>query len=187
MTSQRFNFPFRTQHSHTPTHSTDAIRFYTESIAGDPKDHTLFSNRSAAYLALGLYDPALQDAHHAIYLSPSWPKAYYRLGTAHEMLNQWNNAAQAFQKCLELDPNNEEVSGRRALALGRVERDLAARRAVAATERRSLTLKLRAARQSDQRLAMLNQFKQSMTAPPDWELEDLEWYGVLYCVMFCGG
>jgi hypothetical protein len=60
------------------------------------------------------------------------------------------------------------------MATKRVADGDAARRAVAASERRSLVLKLREARHADQRLLMLNQFKQSMTAP-DWELEDLEW------------
>ena len=31
---------------------------YSQAIAGDAQDHTLFSNRSAAYLAQGLYEQA---------------------------------------------------------------------------------------------------------------------------------
>ncbi len=61
-----------------------------------------------------------------------------------------------------------------AEARERAQQEASARRAQAATERRALVFKLRAARKEDRRLAALNQYKQSMTAP-DWELDDLEW------------
>lgn len=89
-------------------------------------------------------------------------------------LNQWSSAVAALQKGAELDPGSTDIQSRLSDATKRVTEAIAARNAAAATERRSLVLKLRAARRDDQRLAMLNQFKQSMTAP-DWELEDLEW------------
>ncbi|KAG7675099.1 hypothetical protein Ndes2526A_g07853 [Nannochloris sp. 'desiccata'] len=152
----------------------DAIKFYSQAIAGDPKDKTLFSNRSAAYLASGLYEQALWDAESAVSLDNAWSKSYYRLGCAHTALNQWNNAVHALQKAAELDPSSIDIKSRLQTATKRVTDGDAARRAIAASERRSLVLKLREARHADQRLLMLNQFKQSMTAP-DWELEDLEW------------
>lgn len=153
---------------------SDAIQFYSQAIAGDTKDKTLFSNRSAAYLASGLYEQALWDAESAVSLDNAWSKAYYRLGCAHTALNQWHNGVKAFQKAAELDPSSLDIKNRLQTARKRVSDGDAARRAVAASERRSLVLKLREARHADQRLLMLNQFKQSMTAP-DWELEDLEW------------
>lgn len=152
----------------------DSIQFYTQAIAGDPKNRTLFSNRSAAYLASGLYEQALWDAQTAVSLDSTWSKAYYRLGCAHAALNQWHHAVRALQKAAELDPSSTDIQNRLKTATKRVEDADAARRALAASERRSLVLKLREARHADQRLLMLNQFKQSMTAP-DWELEDLEW------------
>ena len=154
--------------------ATDAIEYYSRAIYGDPHDKTLFSNRSAAYLASGIYHLALQDAEAIIKVDPSWAKGYYRLGCAHIALNQWSAAVQALQKGAELDPESLEIQSRLIDAQKRVTEAIAARNAAAATERRSLLLKVRAARQEDQRLVMLNQFKQSMTAP-DWELEDLEW------------
>lgn len=51
---------------------------YSQAIAGAETDHTLFGNRSAAYLALGLYEGALQDAQKAVALCPTWAKAHYR-------------------------------------------------------------------------------------------------------------
>lgn len=51
---------------------------YSQAIAGAETDHTLFGNRSAAYLALGLYEEALQDAQKAVALNPTWAKGHYR-------------------------------------------------------------------------------------------------------------
>ena len=51
---------------------------YSQAIAGDEKDHTLFGNRSAAYITLGLYEEALLDAQKCVALYPSWQKGHYR-------------------------------------------------------------------------------------------------------------
>jgi tetratricopeptide (TPR) repeat protein len=152
----------------------DAIKMYTQAIAGDSQDATLFANRSAACLASGLYDQALADAQKATELKPTWPKSHYRLGCAAAALNQWELSAASLQTCARLASTDKEVQTRLREAKARADEAKSARLAAAATERRRLVLQLRAARQADQRLVMMNQFKQSMTAP-DWELEDLEW------------
>ena len=174
------------------TTTADAIKMYSQAIAGDETDHTLFSNRSAAYLAVGLLDAALWDARKTVELRPEWPKGYYRLGCALESMNELESALAAFEKGSILsaagpsgpsgssgpaglpgtpDPGMEaKVKQSRLL----VDRDREATNAAAAVERHNLVAKLRNARHEDQKLSMLNQFKQSMTAP-DWELEDLEW------------
>ena len=55
---------------------------YTEAINEDGKDHTLFTNRSAAYHNLKKYDEAILDAEIAIKLAPTWTKGYFRKGLA---------------------------------------------------------------------------------------------------------
>lgn len=152
----------------------DAIRMYSQGIAGDEQDHTLFGNRSAAYLALGLLDQALWDAQKSVTLKPDWAKGYYRLGCALENMNQWESALVAFSKGLEIQPDDAALASKVGHAQRRLEEDIYAKNAAAAVERHNLVLKLRNARHEDQKLAMLNQFKQSMTAP-DWDLDDLEW------------
>ena len=147
---------------------------YSQAIAGETGDHTLFGNRAAAYLALGLYEEAAWDARKAAALAPDWPKAFYRLGCALLGLSQWEQAAQVLQQGLCLDPGNADMAAKAAQAERRAAADVAARRAQADTERRGVVARLRAARRQDTQLAMLNQFKQSMTGP-DWEVEDLEW------------
>lgn len=156
--------------------ATEAAKLYTQALAGAPEDGTLHGNRSAAHLALGLLDDAAWDARRAVSLRPDWPKAYYRLGCACLALGQWTEAEAALAQGLQLEPGADDMGVKLAAARQQLAAEASARQAQAATERRGLVAKLRAARQADRRLAQLNQFKQAMSAP-DWELEDLEWCG----------
>eukprot|EP01084_Bolivina_argentea_P049487 91004_1 len=53
-----------------------AIHFYTKGIELEPNNHTLYSNRSVAYLKLNKYELALKDANKCIELQPDWHKGY---------------------------------------------------------------------------------------------------------------
>jgi tetratricopeptide (TPR) repeat protein len=61
-----------------PCTCAEAIRRYDEAIAGAPNDATLLGNRSAAYLALGLYREAKDDALRSTELNASWAKGHFR-------------------------------------------------------------------------------------------------------------
>jgi hypothetical protein len=150
------------------------VQLYSQAIIGDPEDHKLLGNRSAAYLALGLYEEAAQDARKAAFMEPSWPKAYYRLGCALLGLSQCADAASTLNQGLRLEPGNADMAAKADEAGERAAAEVAARRAQAATERRGIVAQLRAARRKDAQQGMVNQFKQSMTGP-EWEVEDLEW------------
>lgn len=56
----------------------EAIRLYTEALAGDPTDAELLANRSIAHMSAGHRQEALQDALAAAKLRPEWSKAQYR-------------------------------------------------------------------------------------------------------------
>jgi len=64
----------------------EAIESYTlailELIKIGSRDHLLLGNRSAAYLALKRYVPALRDAQLAAEENPTWWKAHWRMGLA---------------------------------------------------------------------------------------------------------
>uniref|UniRef100_A0A3P9L8M4 Uncharacterized protein n=1 Tax=Oryzias latipes TaxID=8090 RepID=A0A3P9L8M4_ORYLA len=51
-----------------------AVRLYSEALGADPQNCILYSNRSAAYLRLGQYSTALDDAIKARLINPKWPK-----------------------------------------------------------------------------------------------------------------
>lgn len=84
----------------------DAIQAYTEAIKLDPKNHVLYSNRSAAYAKAGRYESALEDANQTIALNPTWPKGYSRKGSALSYMQKFVEAFHAYSKGLEIDPNN---------------------------------------------------------------------------------
>lgn len=84
----------------------DAIQAYTEAINLDPKNHVLFSNRSAAYAKAGKYEDALKDADQTILLNPTWPKGFSRKGSALSYMQKYVEAFDVYQQGLELDPNN---------------------------------------------------------------------------------
>ena len=154
----------------------EAVRLYTQAIAGDPKDRALFSNRSAANLALGYNDDALSDAVRCVAIDSSWPKAHYRLGVALMAAADWTRAVAALETSDRLagPGNNRDVAARlseaRERAMDERERSIAQ---VEAT-RRDLALRLREARRADDRAAVLAQWKQTMSGP-EWDAEDYEW------------
>uniref|UniRef100_A0A3B4AVR5 Uncharacterized protein n=1 Tax=Periophthalmus magnuspinnatus TaxID=409849 RepID=A0A3B4AVR5_9GOBI len=51
-----------------------AVHLYSEALSADPQNCILYSNRSAAYLRLGQYSTALDDAIKARLINPKWPK-----------------------------------------------------------------------------------------------------------------
>ncbi|TRY69941.1 hypothetical protein TCAL_01247 [Tigriopus californicus] len=86
-----------------------AVRLYTEAIALDPGNHILHSNRSAAYIKMGQFPKALQDAIRARDLNPEWPKAYYRQGVALQCLGKHSDALAAFANGLAQDPKSLQL------------------------------------------------------------------------------
>ncbi|WZZ19138.1 hypothetical protein YC2023_112227 [Brassica napus] len=88
---------------------TSAVIHYTSAISLSSTNHILFSNRSAAYASLRNYADALSDAIKTVELKPDWAKGYSRLGAAHWGLKQFQEAAAAYTKGLEIDPSNEAL------------------------------------------------------------------------------
>lgn len=87
-----------------------AVKFYTEAIGLDPKNHVLYSNRSAAHAKAGNYAAALEDANQTVSINPSWSKGYSRKGSALAYLGKLNDAVAAYEKGLELEPGNQQLA-----------------------------------------------------------------------------
>lgn len=56
---------------------TQAIDQFTAAIELNRSNYTLYSNRSAAFIRLGRYAEALEDAKKTLELKPDWPKVNY--------------------------------------------------------------------------------------------------------------
>lgn len=79
---------------------------YTAAIALDGTDAVFWSNRSAVWVELKVFDKALTDAEQCRRLRPDWPKACFRMATARLALNQYEDAALAAFEGLKMDEHN---------------------------------------------------------------------------------
>ncbi|KAM3600414.1 uncharacterized protein V6R79_023063 [Siganus canaliculatus] len=86
-----------------------AVRLYSEALTADPQNCILYSNRSAAFLRLGQYSTALDDAVKARLINPKWPKAYFRQGVALQYLGRHADALAAFASGLAQDPKSLQL------------------------------------------------------------------------------
>jgi len=83
-----------------------AIDAYKKFIAANPKDAEAFYNLGQTYAGLHLYGEAVREYRLATHLKDDDPAIYFDLGSALTRLAQYDDAAAAFQKCLDLDPEN---------------------------------------------------------------------------------
>ena len=90
---------------------SEAITSFSAAITLDPTNPVLYSNRSAAYTALGKKEPhllnkAVADAKMSVRLQPDFVKGYVRQGTALSMLKQYEEAVQCYATGLSKDPSS---------------------------------------------------------------------------------
>eukprot|EP01116_Phalansterium_solitarium_P022139 TRINITY_DN7199_c0_g1_i1.p1 TRINITY_DN7199_c0_g1~~TRINITY_DN7199_c0_g1_i1.p1 ORF type:complete len:561 (+),score=169.48 TRINITY_DN7199_c0_g1_i1:84-1766(+) len=95
----------------------EAIQQYTEAIARNPQDHTLFSNRAASYTKLGEYQLALKDCDECLRIKPDFVKALIRKGHAYFFMKDYLKALETYDQGLKLEPENQELveSSQRAI------------------------------------------------------------------------
>eukprot|EP00793_Prasinoderma_coloniale_P002444 PRCOL_00001926-RA len=86
-----------------------AISPYTRAISlaalGDARP---WSNRAAAYAAMGKWGEALHDATRACEIEPTWAKARARKALAETHMGKLDAAAASYRAALKLEPNNAE-------------------------------------------------------------------------------
>jgi tetratricopeptide (TPR) repeat protein len=90
-------------------HYEKAIELYTLCLDDEtPNKHFIYSNRCLAFIKLGKYTNALNDAKKIIKLNPEWAKGWARLGTCLELTNNKEKAEVAYRKAYELEPSNSD-------------------------------------------------------------------------------
>lgn len=95
-----------------------AIKHYTEAIKRNPDDAKLYSNRAACYTKLAAFDLGLKDCEKCVELDPKFIKGWIRKGHILQGMQQASKAMSAFQRALEIDPNNAEaLQGFRACSM----------------------------------------------------------------------
>ncbi|XP_036335297.1 small glutamine-rich tetratricopeptide repeat-containing protein beta [Rhagoletis pomonella] len=86
----------------------EALLKYNSAISFDPKNPIYYCNRAAAYIRLNYNENAVTDCKTAILYKPTYSKAYGRLGIAYSNLKLYNEAQQAYEKAIELEPDNQD-------------------------------------------------------------------------------
>ena len=86
-----------------------AIECYTKAIELEATNHTLYSNRSAAYKSNGQFSEALEDANKCISLQPDWAKGYVRKGTVYATQNKLDLAEEVYKNGLKLCTEKEPI------------------------------------------------------------------------------
>jgi len=90
-----------------------ALDRYSEAIRRSTCDRALFSNRSACYLHLRKPQEALLDAERCLQLCEAdgkpWAKAHYRVACALQALERYDEARQAFQAGLRIEPEDKAL------------------------------------------------------------------------------
>lgn len=110
-----------------------ALDFFTKAIEIDPTNGALYSNRSATYASMTNWNKSLEDANKTVEVKDNWAKGYYRKGHACEKLLRYQDAYNAYQSGLKVDPNDKALL-RASKVLANVLDDLKISQAEVATE-----------------------------------------------------
>ena len=72
-----------------------------------PQSHVYFSNRAAALVSLRKFHDAILDSERSLSLKPDYGKAHARLGLAHFLLGNYQQAKEAYTVALRYEPDNK--------------------------------------------------------------------------------
>jgi serine/threonine-protein phosphatase 5 len=90
-------------------HYTEAIHLYSTALSHLPSNAIILSNRALAYIKIENYGLAIQDATSAIAADPSYPKGYYRRGSAEFALGRAKAARKDFKQVCRLRPKDRDA------------------------------------------------------------------------------
>lgn len=92
----------------------EASHHYSMALSHLPDSAVVLSNRALAYIKLENYGLAIQDATRATLSDPSYPKGYYRRGTAEFALGRSKAARRDFRRVCRLLPKDRDARAKLA-------------------------------------------------------------------------
>lgn len=104
----------------------EAMLYYTHAIKLDPKNCSLYSNRSLTFLKMQQYYFALEDAKETISLKPDWAKGYFRKGEVEFATYNFTDAILSYRIALSLQPNDPAITAALARTCQERKKDLKA-------------------------------------------------------------
>lgn len=110
----------------------EAEAMYSKALelsADGPSSHIYYSNRAAAYSYMEKYPEAIEDCLASLALSPDYIKAYSRLGWVYFKTKKYEEAIQAYERAVELEPSNEANKTSLAQAKEKAKKELNKRNA----------------------------------------------------------
>ncbi|XP_055690360.1 small glutamine-rich tetratricopeptide repeat-containing protein beta [Lutzomyia longipalpis] len=90
----------------------EALLSYNRAICCDPRNPIFYCNRAAAWIRLGDYDRAIADAQMSLKYNPSYCKAHARLGDALVKVGRLEQAINAYQEAVRLEPGNADYQNK---------------------------------------------------------------------------
>lgn len=85
----------------------EALEKYKEAIEIDSSNAVYYCNRAAAYSKISDFKNSIEDCKNALKIDPSYGKAWGRLGLALLSNNQYEEAYEAYNKAIQLEPTND--------------------------------------------------------------------------------
>jgi len=85
----------------------EALEQYNKAIEIDKSNAVYYCNRAAAYSKLSDFINSIEDCKNALKIDPSYGKAWGRLGLALLSNNQFEEAYEAYNKAIQLEPTND--------------------------------------------------------------------------------
>ncbi|GAB5367235.1 hypothetical protein AAMO2058_001212500 [Amorphochlora amoebiformis] len=89
-----------------------AIDMYSKAIELDEKNAVYWANRAFCHVHMENFGLAIADAKKGIQVDPSYPKSYYRMGSAHAGLGHFKLAMQDFKRVLAIRKTDTQAKKR---------------------------------------------------------------------------
>ncbi len=85
-------------------------KFFSQALDISPKDEVAAYNVGEIFFSNQKIDEAIRYLELAVQIKPDWPKPYLRLGYVYLNKGEMTKALESFNKFVQLDPENPEVS-----------------------------------------------------------------------------